>query len=71
MSDCIHGLRCGGPSDNKEVCPTCGKEFMCHRLGSFDWDEKECPKCRAKTYVKHLGLDKALGSPKEKEDGSK
>lgn len=52
----------GGPSFIKVKCNLCGKEWTRYRLGSQDWQYRDCPQCEAKKFV-----DKIFGSKREKD----
>lgn len=41
----------GGPSYSLVTCKNCNKKWSRHRLGSFDWEYKDCPSC----YTTKLG----------------
>ena len=36
----------GGPSTSKETCKKCGDVWERYRGGSYDWEYKDCFKCR-------------------------
>ena len=42
---------CGGPSHTDEKCKGCGKKWKRYRLGSFDWEYKDCLECEIKKAI--------------------
>lgn len=58
MSDCDHRL-IGGSSKKMELCPTCQKEHLVYREGSWDWEPVVCDPCK-KTEIDAMLLAKPL-----------
>lgn len=44
----------GGPSDTKEKCEKCDKEWTRHRLGSFDYEYTDCLDCLIEEGLKNI-----------------
>lgn len=38
----------GGSRYTEEVCKCCGKKWQRYRLGSFDWEYRDCGECEIK-----------------------
>lgn len=49
--NCSYHTPIGGPSDSEVECKKCGKKWMRHFGGSWDWQYKDCNDCESKEFA--------------------
>ncbi len=53
----------GGSSTKKELCLCCGKNWERFRLGSFDYQYKDCPSCSPNPIAEAMKIESSIKNP--------